>query len=70
MPYCTFHAPSQTDNTSSEGVVLRRYLVGEELVKHRNLLHDVVAHLGDLGKEEEGEEASYTAESGSEHAAE
>jgi len=42
--------------------------VGEELVKHRDLLHDVVANLGDLGEEEEGEEASYTAEAGSERA--
>ena len=43
--------------------------MGEELVKHRDLLHDVVANLGDLGEEEEGEEASYTAEAGSERAA-
>jgi len=38
----------------------------EELVQDRNLLHDVVAHLGDLGEEEEGEETGYTAETGGE----
>jgi hypothetical protein len=51
---------------SSERVILRRYLVREELVQNGNLLHDVVAHLGDFGEEEEGEEAGYTAETGSE----
>lgn len=51
---------------SSERVILGRYLVGEELVENGNLLHDVVAYLGYLGEEEEGEEASYTAETGGE----
>ena len=50
----------------SERVILRRYLNREELVQDRNLLHDVVAHLGDFGEEEEGEEAGYTAEAGGE----
>ena len=40
--------------------------MGEELVENGNLLHDVVAYLGDLGEEEEGEEAGYTAETGGE----
>jgi hypothetical protein len=40
--------------------------VGEELVENGNLLHDVVAYLGYLGEEEEGEEAGYTAETGGE----
>ena len=53
----------------SERIVLRRYLVREELVEDRNLLHDVVAHLGHLGEEEESEKAGYTAESGCEGAA-
>ena len=51
---------------SSERVILGRYLVGEELVENGNLLHDVVAYLGYLGEEEEGEEAGYTAETGGE----
>jgi hypothetical protein len=54
---------------SSERIVLGRYLDGEELVEYRNLLHDVLAHLGDLGEEEESEEAGCTAESGCEDAA-
>ena len=54
------------EKESSERVILGRYLVGEELVENGNLLHDVVAYLGDLGEEEEGEEAGYTAETGGE----
>ena len=50
----------------SERVILRRYLNREELVQDGNLLHDVVAHLGDFGEEEEGEESGYTAEAGGE----
>ena len=50
----------------SERVILRRYLNREELVQDGNLLHDVVAHLGDFGEEEEGEETGYTAEAGGE----
>ena len=50
----------------SERVILRRYLNRKELVQDRNLLHDVVAHLGDFGEEEEGEESGYTAEAGGE----
>lgn len=41
----------------------------EELIQDGNLLHNIIAHLGNFGKEEEGEEAGYTAESGSESAA-
>jgi hypothetical protein len=62
---CIVHRPI----SSSERIVLWRYLVREEAVEDRNLLHDVVAHLGDLGEEEESEEAGYTAESGCEDAA-
>ena len=62
---CIVHRPI----SSSERIILWRYLVREEAVEDRNLLHDVVAHLGDLGEEEEGEEAGYTAESGCENAA-
>ena len=40
--------------------------MGEELVENGNLLHDVVAYLGYLGEEKEGEEAGYTAETGGE----
>merc|ERR1711964_221912 len=50
----------------SERVILRRYFNRKELVQDRNLLHDVVAHLGDFGEEEEGEESGYTAEAGGE----
>jgi len=62
-PYYTVHAPNAE---RSERVILRRYLNREELVQDRNLLHDVVAHLGDFGEEEEGEESGYTAEAGGE----
>jgi hypothetical protein len=62
-------SPDPLQTSSSEGVVLGRYLVREELVEYRNFLHDVVAHLGDLGEKEEGKEAGYTAESGCEGAA-
>lgn len=41
----------------------------EELVQDGNLLHDIIADLGNLGEEEEGKEAGYTTESGSESTA-
>jgi len=53
----------------SERVILRRYLNREELVQDGDFLHDVVAHLGNFGEEEEGEESGYTAEAGGEAAA-
>jgi hypothetical protein len=40
--------------------------VCEELVQHGDLLHNVIAHLGDFGEEEESEETGYTTESGGE----
>lgn len=51
-----------------ERVVLRRNLLLEEAAQ-RSPHHDVVANLGDLGEEEEGEEAGNAAESGSQGAA-
>jgi hypothetical protein len=63
------HVPPLLQNLCSERIVLRRYLVREEAVEDRDLLHNVLAYLGHLGEEEEGEEAGYTAESGSEGAA-
>ena len=45
-----------------KGVVLWSNLHVEVVSQHRNLLHDVVANLGYLGEEEEGEESSYTSE--------
>lgn len=45
-----------------KGVVLWWNLVCEELVEDRDLLHDVVAHLGDLCEEEESEEAGCATE--------
>lgn len=62
------HGRSQK-SSRSEGVVLRRYLVGKELVQDGYLLHDIIAHLGNLGEEEEGEEAGNTTETGCEDAA-
>lgn len=69
------NTPTQAESTRLgagclEGVVLRRYLVGEELVDNGNLLHNVIAHPRDLGEEEESKEAGYTTESGGESTAE
>jgi len=66
-PYYTVQSSPCAER--SERVILRRYLNRKELVQDGNLLHDVVAHLGHLGEEEEGEESGYTAEAGGEAAA-
>lgn len=51
-----------------ERIVLRGDLVCEELVEDGDLLHDVVAHLGDLGEEKESEESGYATETAGEYA--
>lgn len=54
--------PRPCSATHLKWVVLGCDLDCEELVQDGDLLHDVVADLGDLGEEEEGEEAGYAAE--------
>jgi hypothetical protein len=69
MPYspcCTpFLILPRPDFAHLERVVLWCNLLDEEVSEHRNLLHNVVANLGYLGEEEEGEEASDTTEAAS-----
>lgn len=50
-------------------VVFWRNLDCKVFVENRNPFHDVVAHLGDLGEEEEGEEAGNAAETSGKHTA-
>ena len=52
-----------------EGVVLRRNLDVKVIAQDGNLLHDVLAHAGDLGEEEEGEDSGYAAETAGEDTA-
>jgi hypothetical protein len=49
-------------NYHLKGVVLGSDLDVEVVTHHGDLLHDVLANLGYLGEEEEGEESSYTTE--------
>lgn len=39
-----------------EGVVLGGDLLDEVATNERNLLHDILSYLGDVGEEEEGED--------------
>jgi hypothetical protein len=52
----------------SEGVILRRDLDHKVASKNRDLLHDILADLGYLGEEEEGEDSGYGSEGSSGHA--
>ena len=69
--YCTphFHSPPPPtshccckENHPLEWVVLWGHLADEEVAENGHLAHDVLAHAGDLGEEEEGEEAGYATE--------
>lgn len=48
-----------------EGVVLGGDLLDEVVADEGNLLHNVLSHLGDVGKEEEGEDTSNGTEASS-----
>ncbi len=43
-------------------VILRRNLLPEHISNHRNVLHDVLAHLGHIREEKESEQAGDGAE--------
>jgi hypothetical protein len=45
-----------------KGIVLGSDLDVEVVSEHGDLLHDILAYLGYLGEEEEGEESSYATE--------
>lgn len=60
--------PNCTEAKHLERVVLRRNLLLEEAAQ-RSPHHDVVANLGDLGEEKEGEESGDAAKAGSQGAA-
>ena len=57
------------DIVRSERVILRRDLNHKVISKNRDLLHDILADLGYLGEEEEGEDSGYGSEGSSSHAA-
>lgn len=63
------HIPPPWQGRRLEGVVLRRNLDVKVVAQNGDLLHDVVAHAGHLGEEEEGEDAGNAAEAGCEGAA-
>src|SRR5690242_1363538 len=60
--------PNCTEAKHLERVVLRRNLLLEEAAQ-RSPHHNVVANLGDLGEEKEGEEPGNAAKAGSQGAA-
>lgn len=72
--YCTlphFHSPPpptshgcKENHHPLEWVVLGGDLADEVVAENGHLAHNVLAHAGDLGEEEEGEESGYTAETG------
>jgi hypothetical protein len=48
-----------------EGVVLGGNLLDEVAANERNLLHDILSYLGDVGEEEEGEDTGNGTEASS-----
>jgi hypothetical protein len=56
------HIVHPQTNYHLKGVVLWCNLDVEVVAQDGDLLHDVLANLGHLGEEEEGEESSYTTE--------
>ena len=66
LPTNLFHPPPFPP---LERVVLGRNLLDEVVSEDGHLLHNILAHAGHLGEEEEREEAGYTAEACGETAA-
>jgi hypothetical protein len=56
MPMLPYNTPSPTLSRPLKRIVLRCDLLNIVVSEYRDLLHDVVADLGYLGEEEEGEE--------------
>jgi hypothetical protein len=64
------HIVHPQTNYHLKGVVLWSNLNVEVVAQHRDLLHNVLANLGNLGEEEQGKESSYTTEAAGKSTAE